>query len=87
VVEVTLSERGRAIVERQMESGTYEDAAQVIDRALTLLEDSDERYWSELNRKVEEALAAAAAGRTKRWDAHSLESIRDLARARRAGPS
>ena len=87
MTDVTLSERGRAIVEQQLESGTYEDAAQVVDRALSLLQEANDAYWADVNQKVEEGLADVAAGRTKRWDAQSLDSIRDLARARRAGLS
>jgi Arc/MetJ-type ribon-helix-helix transcriptional regulator len=66
---ITLNPQQEAIVRRAMEAGGFDDAGEVIERALALLESSDEEEddWlaqeiEEIDKKLDRSLEQAARG-------------------------
>jgi antitoxin ParD1/3/4 len=64
-MSITLSPKLAAIVQEQVESGSYDDAENVLEEALQLLVERDElrrmRAW------VDEGTAEYERGETERW--------------------
>lgn len=66
-MNVSLTPELEKLVQRKVKSGLYQTASEVVREALRLLEARDEAreaWTADLNRKIDEGVRAADAGRT-----------------------